>query len=72
MATATINTVLVDLIGNGVYFYLDDVIVCASNKFEHDETLTLRKVMTLLQINNLQLKISKYIFYAKKFIYWDI
>lgn len=62
-----INTVLADLMGKGVYVYLDDVIICAKNKLEHD--ITLQKVMILLRNNNLQLKISKCNFYAKKFIY---
>lgn len=62
-----INTIMVDLIGKGVYVYLDDVIIHAKTKSEHDQILT--QVMTLLKQHNLQLKISKCTFYAKEFEY---
>lgn len=62
-----INTILTELIGNGVYVYLDDVIIYAKTKSEHDKILW--KVMELLKSNNLQLKISKCIFYARQFDY---
>lgn len=62
-----INTILAELIGKGVYVYLDDVIVFAKNKEQHDKVLW--RVMQLLRENNLQLKISKCIFYAKQFEY---
>lgn len=62
-----INTILTGLIGNGVYVYLDDVIIYAKTKFDHDKLL--RQVMSLLKQHNLQLKISKCIFYAKQFEY---
>lgn len=62
-----INTILADLIGSGVYVYLDDVIIFAKTKMEHDSILL--KVMSLLKQHNLQLKISKCIFYAQKFEY---
>lgn len=63
----TINTILEPLIGKGVYVYLDDVIVYAKNKKEHDETLW--NVMDLLKDHNLQLKITKCNLYAKEFEY---
>lgn len=62
-----INTILKDLLGYGVYVYLDDVIIYAKNKTEHDKTLS--NVMKLLEEHNLQLKISKCIFYARQFEY---
>lgn len=62
-----INTILAELIGKGVYVYLDDVIVFAKTREEHDKILW--RVMQLLRENNLQLKISKCIFYAKQFEY---
>ena len=68
-----INTILASypknggesLIGNGVYVYLDDVIIYSKTKDEHDKLLL--RVMTLLKEHNLQLKISKCVFYAKEF-----
>lgn len=60
-----INTILSKLIGHGVYVYLDDVIIYAKTREEHD--LLLRKVLNRLQRHNLQLKISKCIFYAREF-----
>lgn len=62
-----INTILANLIGNGVYVYLDDVIVYAKDIDEHNKTL--KKVMLCLKDNNLQLKISICNFFAKKFEY---
>lgn len=62
-----INTILANLIGNGVYVYLDDVIVYARDKETHDKIMW--EVMKLLKENNLQLKISKCIFYAREFEY---
>lgn len=62
-----INTIMADLIGKGVYVYLDDVIIYAKTKAEHDQILV--QVMNLLKQHNLQLKISKCTFYAKDFEY---
>lgn len=62
-----INTILANLIGNGVYVYLDDVIIYAKSKPDHDQIL--RTVMFSLKKHNLQLKISKCLFYAKTFEY---
>lgn len=62
-----INTILADLIGRGVFVYLDDVIIYAKTREEHDKIL--REVMTRLRENNLQLKISKCIFFASEFAY---
>lgn len=62
-----INTILIDLIGQGVYVYLDDIIIYAKSRKEHDSTLF--KVMSLLKEHNLQLKISKCLFYARQFDY---
>lgn len=62
-----INTILENWIGNGVYVYLDDVIIHAQSKQVHDDILW--KVMEQLKYHNLQLKISKCIFYAKQFEY---
>lgn len=62
-----INTILAELLGNGVYVYLDDVIVYAKTREVHDKVLW--RVMQLLRENNLQLKIAKCIFYAKQFEY---
>lgn len=62
-----INTILANLIGKGVYVYLDDVIIYAKTREEHDKTLW--EVMRLLKQNNMQLKISKCIFYASAFSY---
>lgn len=61
----TINTILWELIGNGVYVYLDDIIIYARTRTEHDEIL--RTVMEKLKQHNLQLKISKCEFYAREF-----
>lgn len=63
-----INTILAELIGKGVYVYLDDIIIYAKTRFIHNDLV--HKVMTLLQENNLQLKISKCVFYAKNFNIW--
>lgn len=52
-----INTILADYIGHGVYVYLDDIIVYAKTKTEHDNIMW--QIMKLLKKNNLQLKISK-------------
>lgn len=65
--TMAINTILQQLIGSGVYVYLDDVIIYAKTKFEHDKLLL--QVMELFQRHNLQLKISKCTFYAREFEY---
>lgn len=62
-----INTILHDLIGKGVYVYLDDVIIYGKSFFEHNKTLC--HVMLLLRDHGLQLKISKCNFYAKQFDY---
>lgn len=62
-----INTILANIIGRGVYVYLDDVIIYAKNKEKHDEILW--QVMNSLKENNLQLRISKCLFYAKQFEY---
>lgn len=61
------NTILSYLIGNGVYVYLDDVIIYAKDFEDHNNTL--HKVMQLLKEHNLQLKISKCNFFAKEFEY---
>ena len=62
-----INIILTGLISNGVYVYLDDIIVYAKTKEKHDEILD--EVMKRLKKHNLQLKISKCTFYAKEFEY---
>lgn len=62
-----INTILINIIGKGVYIYLDDVIVYGKTIDEHNKTLCM--VMTLLKKHNLQLKISKCNFFAKNFEY---
>ena len=62
-----INTIMKPLIGKGVYVYLDDVIIYARDKEEHDRILW--KIMELLKENDLQLSISKCMFYAKQFEY---
>lgn len=62
-----INTILADIIGRGVYIYLDDVIIYGKTSEEHNKTLF--RVLNLLKHHNLQLKISKCIFFAKKFEY---
>lgn len=62
-----INIILCELLGSGVYVYLDDVIIYAKTKEEHDRLLW--RVMALLREHNLQLKISKCLFYAKEFEY---
>lgn len=63
----TVNTIFANLIGRGVFIYLDDVIVYGHTKEKHDETL--REVLKLLKKYTLKLKISKCIFYAKIFYY---
>lgn len=62
-----INTILANVIGKGVYIYLDDVIIYGKTFEEHNKNLVY--VMNRLKENNLQLKISKCNFYAKKFDY---
>lgn len=62
-----INTILADVIGKGVYIYLDDVIIYSKTAEEHNKILF--QVLDLLKQHNLQLKISKCIFYAKNFEY---
>lgn len=62
-----INTILSELIGKGIYVYLDDVIVYARTKEEHDQIIW--RILRLLREHNIQLKISKCIFYARKFEY---
>lgn len=62
-----INTILANLIGKGVYVYLDDIIVYAHTREEHNKILW--NVMQLLSDHNIQLKISKCIFFAKQFTY---
>lgn len=65
--TLMINTILEKWIGRGVYVYLDDVIVYAKNKEEHDQILW--QTMAALKEHNLQLKITKCNFYAREFEY---
>lgn len=65
-----INTILSGLIGNGVFVYLDDIIICAENSDKHNEILF--QVMSRLENHDLQLKISKCNFYAKEFKYLGI
>lgn len=62
-----INTILQGLIGNGVYVYLDDIIIHAKTFQTHNELLF--HVMSLLRDHGLQLKISKSNFFAKHFEY---
>lgn len=62
-----INTILGELIGNGVHVYLDDIIIYAKTNTEHDDILW--KVMTLLMEHNMQLNVSKCTFYAGEFNY---
>lgn len=62
----TITTIFENIINiYGLRVYLDDVIIFAKNKRDHDELLT--KVMLILRDHNIQLKISKCTFYARKF-----
>lgn len=61
----TINTILSGLIGHGVFVYLDDIIIYAKSKLEHDRILN--AVMARIRDNKLQLKISKCNFYAREF-----
>ncbi|RYE21911.1 MAG: hypothetical protein EOP45_08990, partial [Sphingobacteriaceae bacterium] len=63
----TVNLIFDKLIGKGVYVYLDDVIIYAKTKEEHDKILW--EVMDLLEEHNLQLNITKCTFYAKTFEY---
>lgn len=65
--TRAINLILGSLIGNGIFVYLDDVIIYGKTKKEHDEVLW--KVMCLLQKHKLQLNIAKCTFYARVFPY---
>lgn len=60
-----INTILAKVIGKGVYIYLDDVIIYSKTSEEHNKTLGY--VLETLKKHNLQMKISKCYFYAKKF-----
>lgn len=60
-----INTILAEVIGKGVYIYLDDVIIYSKTIEEHNKTLYY--VLETLKKHNLQMKISKCYFYAKKF-----
>lgn len=62
-----INTILIDLIGNGVYVYLDDIIICAKTRKIHNDLVY--EIMTRFKDHNLQLKITKCVFYAQKFEY---
>lgn len=62
-----INTILQDIIGHGVYVYLDDIIIYAKTIEEHDKMLL--EIMKILQHHNLQLKISKCTFYASEFLF---
>lgn len=63
----TINTIFANLIGKGLYVYLDDLIIYGKTRVEHDEVLF--QAMNLLKEHNMQLKISKSVFYARKFEY---
>lgn len=62
-----INTILSDLIGNGVFVYLDDVLIYAKSTEHHDAILI--EVMKRLQKHNIQLKISKCIFFITRVFY---
>lgn len=65
-----VNSIFKDLIGkpnNGLYIYLDDLIIYAESMEEHDKLLCL--ILQLLRENNIQLKISKCVFYAREFEY---
>lgn len=62
-----INTILAEYIGHGAYVYLDDIIVYAKTKSEHDNIMW--QIMKLLKKNNLQLKITKCVYYAHQFEY---
>lgn len=62
-----INRILADLIGKGIHCYLDDIIVYAKTRSEHDNILW--QIMKLLKKNNLQLKISKCKFLTSQFTY---
>lgn len=64
---SAINTILVDLIAKGVYVCLDDVIVYAKSREEHDKIL--RQVLKSFKQHNSKMKISKCKFYARKFEY---
>ncbi|XP_055308499.1 uncharacterized protein LOC129572548 [Sitodiplosis mosellana] len=63
----TINIILSDLIGHGIYVYLDDVLIYAPTQEEHDKLL--REVLERLRKFSFQLKISKCKFYVRKFEY---
>lgn len=62
-----INIILSELIGNGVYVYLDDIIIYGKTIMDHNNTLC--EVMMALKKYNLQLKITKCNFFAKEFDY---
>lgn len=62
-----INTILNQFIGRGVYVYLDDVIIHTKTEETHNEILW--KIFELFKTHNLQLKISKCVFFAKQFDY---
>lgn len=62
-----VNTIFCNLNGKGLYVYLDDLIIYGKTKEQHDEILL--HVFNLLKGQNLQLKISKCIFYATSFEY---
>lgn len=65
--TRTITTIFMTMLGLGLLIYLDDMIIHAKTKEEHDKIL--EKVFKKLDEHNLKLKISKCIFYAKTFKY---
>lgn len=62
-----INTILKNFIGKGVYAYLDDIVIYTRTLGEHNSLI--EGVLSMLKIHNLQLKISKCVFYAKEFEY---
>lgn len=62
-----VNLIFCDLIGNGIHIYLDDIIIYAKTREGHDEIL--KMVFERLRQHNLQLKITKCHFYARKIDY---
>ncbi len=53
----TMNNIFVDMLGNSVYIYLDDIIIASKGMFSDMDTL--QEVLKRLQEVGLKLKITK-------------
>jgi len=61
---ATLQTLMVSLLGHLIFFYLDDILIFSKTKSEHEEHLN--RVLQILKDNHLRAKSSKCLFFQER------